>query len=181
MAKVNIKLLSGILVFILLCFFQGCSNRNEFNESRQDLVFFYNRWVSVNIKTKIVEVKYGNLHYVDTISIQPKAKELIFSSFKRNRLNEFQGEHFYYDNHRLPSNDFEVRIYEGGKLRSTLLIDYDFKNEKSKTLVKGNEIMKFKNEVLSVLDNVPEVKKARQQFDIWYTDDMDSSRRSLAK
>jgi len=172
----------GLYIFLyVFVFFQSCSREHPFDKSHQDLVFKFNSWLSVNIETKILEIKYGNRRYRDTVNLSDEDLQIIFDSFEKNRITDLSGEFFYGDYVILPPSDLEIQVYENSKLKSSVIVAYDFMNKNAELPLNGQEVMNFKNDVMSVFRRQPEIVKARELCRTWHDEDMTNSRRPIKR
>ena len=181
MVKIT-KSIGGLSIFLCFSlFFQSCLREHAFEGSRQDMVFKFNSWLTVNIETKILEIKYGNRIYKDTVNISDEDLQIIFDSFEKNRITDLSGKLFYVDYVILPPSDLEIQVYENSKLKSSVIVAYDFMNKNAELPLNGQEVMNFKNDVMSVFRRQPEIVKARELCRTWHDEDMTNSRRPIKR
>ena len=127
-----------------------------------DLKFEYNQWLKIDFKSQTIRVKLDSLQYNDTIHIFQDEKNKILRSFEDNNIRDLHGDILYAENYRtMPPSDFKINVSLNGKPQTSITIDTDYKDKGPFPFTKRYKILSFQNEILSILDNKPGVKKAK--------------------
>jgi hypothetical protein len=146
-----------------LFFLVSCSHGIKKEDLRNyDLAFNYNPWLKIDLKTKVISVRLDSLQYIDTIYLTKEEQSKVMASFNDNYIWEIKGDTLFSELYRtMPASDFTINVLLKGKPWSSISIDSDYKNKGLLPFTKRHRMVSFKNDVLTILDNKAEVKKAK--------------------
>lgn len=153
-------------LIMCLVLFVSCSGSDKFNEVKYDMVFFYSPWLEIDFESKILKINYGDLKYKDTLHLSKEQENTIRNSFTKNRVYTVKGEVFYFNDTLIimPPTMFKVRLLAQGKLQSEMTIDYTYENKGHLPFGQKYRVVCFRDDVLKILKNNNEVKRALQIF-----------------
>ena len=148
------------LSFIALFLFLSCNN---YNYTKDDIIFTYQHHIGVDFKTKTIEVKM--IKYNGVLELSKDEENKIYSAFNKSGIGKLKGEIVVSDS--LPITPIiysEFKIYQEGTLKSSLLINEEFQKKQS-SVNEQDRIADFRDVVKQILDRNKSFKLAKDSLD----------------
>lgn len=154
------------VIFLCILFFISCTSGNKYDEKDYNLVFYYNPWIEINLKTQVIKINYDSLNYVDTLDIPKNNIDYLIQSFNENTIYKIEGE-ILLTNETLkisPRSDFVIKILCKDKIQAELIIDDNLKKEDVTVFNEKYKLLIFRDDIVGVLSNNKKFENAISIF-----------------
>jgi hypothetical protein len=150
-----------ISFFLCLAMLIACNAKSRYDNSRDNLVFVINEWMSIDFNSKVIKIDFDDLQYRDTLSISAVDQGKIISSFEKNKIEAFEGEKVFVGKEvSMPSQEITVKVYRDGRIKSSLIIHKEFGDSPSTLTKEEKGIAEFRDSVNQIVRADPKFKTA---------------------
>jgi hypothetical protein len=164
-----------IKIIILIIIFSSCGRKEKFDSNQFKIFFRYEKFITIDFKTKLITVVYVDLKYIDTINLSETDSLFLQNSFIENKISKISGEYVYPDCPWLmPSFEDRIQIYKNERIRASFGINYkpncpfekpSFSSQEYRVRTFGEDIRKVileNNDFQRALDTLYEFQKRKK-------------------
>lgn len=150
-----------VIWIVLILIMSSCYEGDKYKDANYNLVIGLNPWFTVDVNRNIIEVKFDDFQYADTMILSAVEMGQIKNSFDQNKIGQIEGEHHYGLTNATIHTDFlTFSILRNGRPRSTLRIEYDLIEKNISGSGEQYNVTRFRNNVVGVLDKNIKYQKA---------------------